>query len=209
MTVEQPAGPDDAAARALRLRASDADRDRVAGIVRDAYAEGRLTPVEMEERLQEAMAAQTYGDLLPVLRDLPVPPGAVPIPGAAVVPAASSGAASLPADAPEGPLTAIFGEFNRSGRWRVPAATNATCIFGGGKIDYTQATFTGREGVLTVAVIMGGLEITVPAGVAVRNEAVAILGGSQMPPSIDDPLAPVLVIRGVVIMGGVEVTRKG
>ena len=53
MTANLPAEQPDPVAEALRLRASDADREKVASVLRDAYVEGRLTAVEHEERLSE------------------------------------------------------------------------------------------------------------------------------------------------------------
>lgn len=53
------------------VRASDADRDAVAGRLRDAHAEGRLTVEEFTERLDAAYAARTHGDLVPLTSDLP------------------------------------------------------------------------------------------------------------------------------------------
>ena len=64
------------AARYLSLRASDADRDGVAKRLRDAAAEGRLEPDELEERLDAALRARTYGDLQGLLADLPGKPAA-------------------------------------------------------------------------------------------------------------------------------------
>ena len=53
------------------LRASDADRDAVAERLRQAAVEGRLEPDELEERLHTALRARTYGELDPLLSDLP------------------------------------------------------------------------------------------------------------------------------------------
>jgi hypothetical protein len=53
------------------LRASDADRDRVAERLRQATAEGRLDGDELEGRLQILFAARTYGELGALLADLP------------------------------------------------------------------------------------------------------------------------------------------
>ncbi|HEY7260802.1 MAG TPA: DUF1707 and DUF4190 domain-containing protein [Trebonia sp.] len=55
-----------------QIRAADADRDRVAGILGTAYSEGRLSKDEYDARLEASMAARTYGDLDQVLSDLPV-----------------------------------------------------------------------------------------------------------------------------------------
>ena len=56
------------------LRASDADRERVAERLRAAAGEGRLTADELEERLERAFAAQTEADLEPLTADLPRAP---------------------------------------------------------------------------------------------------------------------------------------
>ena len=57
------------------MRASDDDRENVAGRLRDAHAEGRLTMEEFEERLDSTYAAKTLGELAVVTRDLPEPVG--------------------------------------------------------------------------------------------------------------------------------------
>ena len=53
-----------------RIRASDADRDRTAALLREHHA-GRLTAEEFNERLDKAYAAKTLGDLDQLLSDLP------------------------------------------------------------------------------------------------------------------------------------------
>lgn len=54
-----------------RIRASDADRDRTASLLREHHAEGRLTAEEFHERLDRALAAKTRGELDELLADLP------------------------------------------------------------------------------------------------------------------------------------------
>jgi hypothetical protein len=56
------------------LRASDADRERVAERLRTAAGDGRLTPAELEERLEGAFSARTEAELEPLVADLPVTP---------------------------------------------------------------------------------------------------------------------------------------
>jgi hypothetical protein len=53
------------------LRASDADRDTVVDRLREAAGEGRLEPDELEQRVERALRARTYGDLGELLADLP------------------------------------------------------------------------------------------------------------------------------------------
>jgi Domain of unknown function (DUF1707) len=64
----------------LELRAADADRERTAERLRAAAAEGRLSPDELEERLEVALAARTYAQLEAAVADLPAaePPAAAP-----------------------------------------------------------------------------------------------------------------------------------
>jgi hypothetical protein len=57
------------------VRASDAERDQAAEVLRAAFAEGRLTRAELDERLAAAYAARTRADLRDLVSDLP---GAVP-----------------------------------------------------------------------------------------------------------------------------------
>jgi hypothetical protein len=53
------------------VRASDADRERTADVLRVQAGEGRLEPEELEERLERAFSARTLADLDPLTADLP------------------------------------------------------------------------------------------------------------------------------------------
>jgi hypothetical protein len=54
-----------------RIRASDADRDRVASLLREHHAAGRLTAEEFHERMDSALEAKTLGELDELMTDLP------------------------------------------------------------------------------------------------------------------------------------------
>jgi hypothetical protein len=53
------------------MRAADADRRAVADSLRSALEEGRLDLDEYDERVRRAYAAKTYGELRPLVYDLP------------------------------------------------------------------------------------------------------------------------------------------
>lgn len=53
------------------LLASDGDRERIAGRLQAAAGEGRLTPAELEQRLETAFSARTEAELEPLVADLP------------------------------------------------------------------------------------------------------------------------------------------
>lgn len=68
-------------------RVSDADRERAAQRLRLAVDDGSLTLLEYDERLRDAYAARTVGDLAPLTADLPAPRTAAPTTVARVAPA--------------------------------------------------------------------------------------------------------------------------
>ncbi|MEW9546747.1 DUF1707 domain-containing protein [Nonomuraea sp. NPDC050783] len=53
------------------MRASDADRDRVAAVLREHTAQGRITMDEFNDRLEQLYKSRTYGDLAKLTADLP------------------------------------------------------------------------------------------------------------------------------------------
>lgn len=194
------------------LRASDTDRDKVATVLSTAYAEGRITREEHDERLDAVMQARTFDDLVPITNDL------VPLP--AVTPPAVPQAANIPATQPAGAtftvdtsrdsgsdqLVAVFGGATRKGRWRVPKQINAVSLFGGVEIDFTEAIFESTEIEITGFWCFGGLDIKAPAGIEVRDRTAGIFGGTDIK-GLGDPLpgAPVITIKGATLFGGVSV----
>jgi len=76
-TEHTPAGPARPATDERQTRASDADRDRAAGLLGTAFAEGRLTADEHGERLSAVYAARTWQQLRQLTADLPAPAGAI------------------------------------------------------------------------------------------------------------------------------------
>jgi DUF1707 SHOCT-like domain len=53
------------------MRASDADRDLAAAQLREHYAAGRLSAAEGKDRIGQALAAKTLGELDELMIDLP------------------------------------------------------------------------------------------------------------------------------------------
>lgn len=208
--VDLPAQPPSQSPEPLRpggdpsiLRASDADRDRVADQLREALAEGRLTPEEHAERIDLVYRAKTYAELAPILADLPAAPGAAPHPTMAVRP-------DLPAPEHQSPsIVTIFGGTERKGRWLVDPQLNVLTVFGGVELDFREAVLSQPEVTINITCIMGGISIKVPPGVRVISSANAIFGGIDIG-RLDtvDPAAPVIRLTGFVMMGGVDVKQR-
>jgi hypothetical protein len=100
-----PVGPQDGDPVTL---ASDADRDAAAGVLNEAFAEGRLTADEHGERVRAAYAGRTWQELAQLTADLPGPARAADLPGLAQLTAGLPGPAhtagrALVAGAPYGP----------------------------------------------------------------------------------------------------------
>jgi hypothetical protein len=59
------------AGRDPNLRASDAERERIADRLRESHAEGRLDMAEFQQRLERCYDAKTVGQLGELVKDLP------------------------------------------------------------------------------------------------------------------------------------------
>ncbi|MBD0695540.1 hypothetical protein BG452_20615 [Streptomyces sp. CBMA123] len=201
----QPRPEANAPVAQAEMRVSDADRERIAELLRDAYAEGRLDADEHAERIGAAYAAKTFGDLVPLTRDLPahrsVSFDKPPLDAAAPAPAA---ARPLPPARHEAPsVVAIFGGAARKGRWRVGSHLTAFTAFGGVEIDLSDAVFESPEVEITVTAIFGGVEIRVPENVSLLGSGVGIFGGFDVrEQTAADPYAPVVRVKGVALFGG-------
>lgn len=193
-------------ARPGALRASDADRDQVANVLSTAYAEGRLTREEHDERLSQVMAAKTFEELIPLTQDL-VFTGA---PAPAVGQQQDNMIDTTGADPTPDRMVAVFGGTSRKGRWRVRRKIEAYALFGGQDLDMREAVFESPVTEISGFWCFGGLEIKVPEGVEVQDQTVGIFGGTDIS-KVSDPTpgAPVLVIKGVALFGGVSVKGGG
>ncbi|MFF7264746.1 DUF1707 domain-containing protein [Streptomyces sp. NPDC008159] len=194
---------------AAELRASDADRDRITDILRDALAEGRLTAEEHAERVEGVLAAKTVGELDVFIRDLPAahkpsayaPPSSVPhrpTPGA------------IPIDADER-LLAVFSSSVRKGRWRAGRRIHAYAVFGSVEIDLSEALFEHRQVMIRAVSLFGSVEIRVPENVSLRGSGGGVLGSFEVD-NLDsgEPDAPVVYVDGFAVLGSVEAKpRRG
>ena len=125
----------------------------------------------------------------------------------------------------------IWGAFFRSGRGELPTDASArlstfallggaehrsgasdfrggdvTAILGACKVDFLDAKAASGEVVLDVFALWGGIEIVVPREWTVVVQVTPILGAVEDKiRSVSEPSGPRLVVRGTVIMGGVEI----
>ncbi|MCY9782300.1 DUF1707 domain-containing protein [Nocardiopsis sp. EMB25] len=197
-----------------RMRASDADRDAVAHRLREALAEGRLDTEEHGERLEAVYRAKTLGELVPITEDLPVPSAdtAPATPSAPASPQALHGTRRVTQAAPTSRVAiAVMGGADRSGSWVVPNHFVAATCMGGIDLDLREARFTQHETTIWTGCVMGGIDIVAPDDIEVRVHGLPIMGGfgggrGQRRPAA--PGAPIVHVRGIAVMGGVDVKYK-
>ncbi len=187
-----------------QLRISDEDRHKVAELLRDAAGDGRIDLEELDERLEATYAAKTYADLVPITIDLPAhPQQATPAVPRETLPTTSTFENSI----------SIMGDCTRKGAWLVPPRHNAFALMGGVTLDMREATFAAKETVVYANAVMAGIDIYVDARTHVIVEGVGIMGafdqGRDKVPAEITADSPVVRVKGVALMAGVTVTRKG
>lgn len=186
------------------LRASDADRDQVAEVMSTAFAEGRLGREEYDERLDALLRAKTFDDLVGLTRDLVVV--GTPAPS---TPPAERQSYAVDTTTPTGEIdrmVGIFGGAERKGKWRVRSHTQAYALFGGIDLDLRDAVFESQVVEISGFWCFGGMDIKVPAGVEVRDQISGVFGGTDIRDLGEpQPGAPVIVLKGMALFGGIAV----
>src|SRR6266581_2497997 len=133
------------------LRASHDDRDRVVELLRVSAGDGRLTAEELDERLEQAMTARTYGELARLVADLPAA-------GSAVSPATALQAKEVAR------IDTRSGHVKRVERWVVPQRMEVKVTSGHVLLDFTQAVITRPTLKLDVDVRSGHVRVKAPWG---------------------------------------------
>ncbi|MFD0883306.1 DUF1707 domain-containing protein [Streptosporangium algeriense] len=173
------------------LRASDADRDRVATVLAEALASGRLTSVEHADRLEATYTAVTVGELAPITHDLPE--------------------VTTPAGSPSAPnqvVNAVFSKVVRSGRWIAGRHTKLSSTFGALIVDLSDAVLPGREITLEVTSLFGKLIVRVPENAHIIDEVSALFAKRGISGGVGAGDGPVIRVTGKATFGKVIVSRK-
>ncbi|WP_335984375.1 MULTISPECIES: DUF1707 domain-containing protein [Streptomycetaceae] len=166
MTDEKPSIDDGAEDSQAALRASDADREQVVEILRDAAGDGRLTSEEVSERVEAALSARTVSELAQLTRDLPVSP----------VPADAGTGSERPKDVVE--INQRWGTLHRSGTWEVPRHLDIRMHGGDVKLDFTEAVIGHDTLDIDAQISIGGnLILVVRPGIVVRTDDVTVRVG--------------------------------
>jgi hypothetical protein len=141
------------------VRMSDRDRDQVVTRLNQAVSEGRLTMDEFTERVDGVLAAKTFGDIAPLVADLPQ----IPI---------------VPTTADQATFSARGSNIRRSGRWTVPSKLRIEARGAQVRLDFTQAVITAS--VVHIALKVHGCTVrfTVPPDCSVELGSMAMHGST-------------------------------
>lgn len=86
---------------------------------------------------------------------------------------------------------------------------SATALLGGVELDLRRAALAGGRATLEVFTMWGGIDISVPEGWSVESHVFPLMGAFEdntRPSGEAD--APRLIVRGMVVMGGIDVNHK-
>jgi hypothetical protein len=184
------------------MRASDADRDRVLDVLREAAAEGRLTPDELDERMGAALAARTLGELAALTADLPA---GLPDPAWPTV-----------VSAPLEPAPDVFridqhyGSVQRSGHWVLQERLELRPSWCDVTLDLTEAVIT--HPVLRIDLNMRGgslLLLTGPGMAVTTNDLVTRYTDVEIgsDPAPGEPAVLVVELAGKMRYGWIGARR--
>jgi hypothetical protein len=180
-----------------QLRASHQDRDRVVEVLRVAAGDGRLTADELDQRLEAALTARTYGELAVLTTDLPAAQGAAPVAAATL--------AAEPKDLVR--IDCGSGSSNRDGRWVVPQRMEVRVTSGSVKLDFTEAIITAPTLKLDADVHSGSLVLVTWPGIEVDADDVSVRSGDvkvRTPWRADMPARLRIEVTGKVRSGSIR-----
>ena len=177
--------------KAPAVRASDVERDEVLVRLHTAFAEGRLSETDLDERTASVLAARTRPELDRVLADLP-PAGPAGAPG-------RSGAAR---SRPGRFQVAYKNALRRGGRWRVPDGYITVVYKGECRLDLRDAELESEVTTIRALAYKSTIEIAVPQGVRVELTGFGVSGEVYGDPS---PRARVVHVRGFAYKGLIDV----
>jgi hypothetical protein len=179
----------------VRLRASDADRERVAGLLGEALADGRLTADEHRERIESLYSSRTLDELAPLTadlgsgrRDVERQRSAVPV-------------ERVP------PQVAILSSSVARPTGRVEGRIIAVSFLGDARVDLSYASL-GEDGVeIAAQAVIGVVNIVVPPEARVTMTGFPLVG--ELSPTREPGPAdgPHVKVTAFALLGSVTIHR--
>jgi len=162
--------------------ASDAERDHVVTLLREAAVEGRLTLEEFTDRMGRAYLARTNDALDELIRDLP--------------------SVAAPRRRTRWLFALLSSARAGGGRARLGRRALCTALLGDVELDLRRATIEGDVTTIVVLAMLADVDVYVPEGVEVDLSGVAVLAdkqvrGNEAPPRRGTPLVRVVAVAAL------------
>jgi DUF1707 SHOCT-like domain len=162
------------------LRASHVDRDRVVELLRVAAGDGRLTAEELDERLETALTARTYGELAALSADLPAVPD-------------FAWGAPVPEPKDLARVECHGSSVKRDGRWLVPQRMEVRVTGGSVTLDFTEAVISRPSLLIDADVSESRLTLVTKPGIVVDTDEVAAEGSYLKVRAPRGPEVPIIL----------------
>lgn len=183
------------------MRCADQDREIVAQLLNNAYADGRLTIDEHTDRIAAAYDAKTFGDLNRLTTDLvaqPAPPRPTHLSRSAPHAVATGGAYTGG--------NALLSTLKPGAIGTIAERVTLNAWLGEIHLDLVGVAFQSRHTTIYVGGLMCDVKIRVPQGVTVNTGGLtSMLGDTKITGTVPHPQGVVINLVGTVIMGEVKV----
>ncbi len=204
----------------------EVQRQRVLDELTRAWSADSLDMEAYEQLVEEAQRATRLEELDRLMHKIGATP---PAPLNEEIPADKNGAASRPpeqdgtgaAETEESPRTQVSNRIQQStcilcsreyrGDWLNESILADTTILGSTVYDFRDCWFPSKEIRLEVMTALGSVEIIVPKGVAVRMDAVPVLGEAAIHKSVTtraEDAKALLIVSGSIMLGSVQIKCK-
>jgi hypothetical protein len=182
-----------------RIGVADADRERIATILSNAFAEDVISLDEFEQRVARVYRATTRVELESLVADLRAAPG-VHTPATAIATAD---------DVPgHDRRFAVLASLTHHSIAIMPRRLDVSAVLGNVELDLRDAKFGVGESELHLRAVLGNITVTLPAGAVVEQRASSVLGSIECqpsPPRTGRSRAPVVRLTGHAVLGAVEI----
>ncbi|MFC3095220.1 DUF1707 domain-containing protein [Alteromonas sediminis] len=181
-------------------------RDQVVDVLIHNYSHGVISEEAFERRLDVAMGSRDPSQIMQQISDLETPDDSE-------IKEQKKRHFDVSYDpyahADSEHIVNIFGGSDRTGQWVVPSQLKTLSVFGGSKIDMTDAIFTSKEVRIKSFCLFGGETLYVPPGARVMSSVICIFGGMDNKAStLSGTQGPIIRIEGMAIFGGISVKVK-
>lgn len=184
-------------------------RKRTIDALCEHFATDAISVDDFEARVDVAHRTESVEELRGLLLDLPSGDLPIRLEDASKLPMARP-EASVPSTQvrERDSIVAILSSSGRKGRWIPARQSTVVGVLGSVELDYREALLGPGVTEVTAVAVIGSVEVLAPPGLYVECQGMAVLGhveheeDNPVNPDLD---APILRIKGVSVLGSVEV----